>query len=93
MNQTQSIIILLMLLVLAAFPAVLQWARERDAQPQPASPAPVDPLAVEGILSPRQAVAHHLYGQAVGWAPDAMADYDASPQVQATWLAEADRHL
>lgn len=90
MEQSQSIAILLSLLALAAAPGVLMWARRRDAEPQP-NPHPT-PLP-EGMLTGRQAVAHHLYGQAVGWAPDAMADYDASPQVQATWLREADIRL
>lgn len=94
MNQTQSIIILLMLTALAFFPLALQWARDRDNAPQPADPPPVDPTAVEGIMTPRQAVARHLYGQAVGWAPDAMLDYDlGNAELEATWLAEADRRL
>lgn len=93
MTQTQSILILAMLLVLAGFPWALRWARRRDAAAQPAHPAP-DPLTVEGIMSPRQAVARHLYGEAVGWNRHAMADYDGgNAALQATWLAEADRRL
>lgn len=86
----QSLCVLLVLLALAFSPIVYLWARRRDADPQPASPAPADPTQVPGVMSPREAVAHHLYGQAVGWAPQAMADYDASPVLQGTWLIEAD---
>jgi len=93
MSQMQSILALFILLALAAAPAVWRWARRRDAAPQPASPAP-DPLTVEGIMSPRQSLARHLYGEAVGWSRYAMADYDGgNAELEATWLAEADRRL
>lgn len=92
MSQLQSIVLLLVLVALAYSPLVWLWARRRDAAPQPASPAP-DPLTVEGIMSPRQAVARHLYGEAVGWAPVAMADYDDSLPLQAMWEAEAGYRL
>ena len=94
MNQTQSILALFILLALAAAPAVWRWARDRDAEPQPASPAPIDPLTVDGIMSPRRSLARHLYGEAVGWNRHAMADYDGgNAELEATWLAEADRRL
>jgi len=92
MSQLQSLLALLILLALCAAPAVWRWAQRRDAAPQPASPAP-DPLTVEGIMSPRQAVARHLYGQVVGWSPGAMADYDDSLPLQAMWEAEAGYRL
>lgn len=93
LDTLQSMMFLLILLALAFSPRVYAWARRMDNEPQPASPAPADPTVVPGVMSPRQAVAHHLYGEAVGWAPGAMLDYDASPLVQATWLDEADRRL
>lgn len=94
MHQAQSLLIMLALVALAFSPWVFMRARRRDAAPQPASPPPADPTTVEGILSPRQAVARHLYGEAVGWMPYAMADYDGgNAELEATWLAEADRRL
>lgn len=93
LQQAQTIVFLLILLALACAPAVWRWARRRDAEPQPASPAPADPTRVPGVLTPREAVAHHLYGQAVGWERQAMADYDNSLELQNTWWREADRKL
>lgn len=93
MTTLQSIAIFLSLVALAFAPMALAAARRRDSEPQPASPAPADPTTVEGVLSARDAVAHHLYGEAVGWDPVAMADYDDSALLQATWKAEADRKL
>lgn len=77
MGQLQSIVALLSLVVLAAGPGVLAHARRKDA----------------GLMSGREAVARHLYGQAVAWDATAMDEYDGSALVQATWLAEADRML
>lgn len=93
MEQTQSILVLLALVALAFSPMAYRWARRLDTDPQPASPAPGDPTKVPGVLSPREAVARHLYGQAVGWQWEAMDDYDTHPALRDTWLAEADRKL
>lgn len=44
-------------------------------------------------LTPREAVARHLFGEAVNWSSLDMADYDHSAALQADWLAEADRRI
>lgn len=93
MSTVQSLLVYGTLLALAFSPVVYLWARRRDNEPQPARPAPADPTSVPGVLTPREAVAHYLYGHAVGWEHQAMVDYDNSPRVQATWLAEADRKM
>lgn len=89
MDTASSMMVLGGLVVLATAPWFIARARRLDAEPQPASPAPGDPTTVEGVLSAEEALAHHMYGQAVGWDPTAMADYDASPAVQALWRQEA----
>lgn len=89
MGTVQSLLVLLVLVALAFSPVVWLWARRRDSEPQGRT-APADPTTVPGVMGPREAVAHHLYGQAVGWEPTAMADYDASPGLQRVWLVEAE---
>lgn len=82
MNQTQSLILTGTVIALAFFPMALQWARRRDRE-EPTS----EPLS--SVLPAWDAAARHLYGQAVGWAGEAMEDYDHSPLLQREWRREA----
>ena len=45
------------------------------------------------VLSGREAVARHLFGESVNWSDTDMAVYDRSPYLQGGWLAEADRRI
>ncbi|HCF99584.1 MAG TPA: hypothetical protein DEV93_03470 [Chloroflexi bacterium] len=45
------------------------------------------------VLTGREAVARALFGEAVHWSKLDMLEYDASPEWQAVWLAEADRRI
>jgi len=82
MNQVQSIIVLLMLIALAFFPMALRWARRRDRE-EPTS----EPLS--SVLPAPEALARHLYGEAVGWSREALEDYDHSELLQSEWRREA----
>lgn len=86
MNQAQTIIVLFMLIALAFFPMALRSARRRDRE-EPTS----EPLS--SVLPAREALARHLYGEAVGWSGEALEDYDHSPLLQSEWRREAELRI
>ncbi|MGK3957853.1 hypothetical protein ACLKOZ_16875 [Arthrobacter sp. R4] len=45
------------------------------------------------ILTGREAVARHLFGEACHWSTLDMLEYDNTPRLRGGWLAEADRRI
>lgn len=60
-------------------------------KPQPRRRAPR--TGVDHVLTGREAVARHLYGEAVHWTVVDMAEYDHDALLRGGWLAEADRRI
>jgi hypothetical protein len=83
MSPLQSVIAFLILLALSFSPIVWLWALKRDNEEKSAEP-------LSSVLPALDAAARHLYGEAVGWSPRAMEDYDYSPKLQDHWRREAE---
>jgi hypothetical protein len=73
---------MLIIVALAFAPGVYFRARRKDRS---------EPLS--SLLPAPEALARHLYGEAVGWSREAMEDYDHSKLLQAEWRREADLRL
>lgn len=86
LTQAQSLVILLVLIAISFSPMIVLWAVRREAEDASSPP-------LSSVLPAREALARHLYGQAVGWDGEALEDYDHSPLVRRTWLREADRKI
>lgn len=59
------------------------------SSPRRRSPRP----GMDHVLTAREAVARHLFGEAVHWGTLDMLDYDNSGALQAAWLVVADRRI
>lgn len=85
--QLSSLLTLALVVGLSASFAWWLWARRRDAAERTTQEQQAP------VLTGREAVARHLYGEAYGWNKLDMLNYDNLPAVREPWLQEADRRL
>lgn len=99
MNLTpaSSIAFLFIVLALVGSGVYLRWSK-REAQALLSRPA-AEPIKARvqpefrDILTGEEAIARHLYGESVAWAPQLMAQFDeefeTNPVIRAIWLGVA----
>lgn len=82
----QSLAILLVLVVLAFSPLFLRWAYRADGEDLQQEQ---DADLLPEVMTPVQALARHLYGEAYGWGTMDMLNYDHTPWVREPWERSA----
>lgn len=85
--QLSSLLTLALVVGLCASFAWWLWARRRDAADRTAAERQA------AVLTGREAVARHLYGEACGWHWEDMSAYDHMPDLREPWLQKADQRL
>jgi hypothetical protein len=93
LGPVQSIVILLVLVAMAFFPRFVTWAFEADERRRQEAEARRKGGMLPEILSPTQAYARQLYGQAWGWVRKDMDYYDFHPWVREPWERVAEQRI
>lgn len=89
----QSIVILLVLVALAAAPWFVRKALETDERERKRVQGIREAGRLPDLLSPVQAAARAMYGEAYGWVPWMMDNYDHSPEVRELWERAAELRI
>ena len=85
MDPLQSIVALLVVVALAAAPAVLYAAGAADRKAQAGS--------LPHVMTGAEAAARHLYGEAHGWDRKAMIKFDGREVIREPWVQEAQKRI